>query len=201
MLYAGALTLALGTALLAVPVHILFSFRRAERVEGSATAVWFFGLIRVPIPIKREKPDPKPSQPVEKPGEAKAANPKSAGWGLQKPLAVIRNGPFRRRVIQFITDMAGAIKVSEAKFHAVAGLDDPADTGMLCGAMYPLLAALNLPRSSAVSIQPDFTGEIFQFTGSGNVRIVPLEVLFILVLFILSPPALKMIWIIKPWKR
>lgn len=202
MLYAGALGLALAMGLLAVPVQIAFRLRRLDRLEGSATFIWLFGVVRVPVPLDEKQKDGSAKDPsAEKPGAGQEAKPERAGWSFQKPLIIIRSGPFRRRVVKLIWDLAGSIKATGVEFHAVAGLDDPADTGMLFGAIYPALAALNPPHSSAVSIQPDFAGEIFQFTGSGTIRLVPLQVLFIAVFFILSPAALKMIWILRPWKR
>ena len=202
MLYAAALGLGLVMALLAVPVHLAFNVRRLERTEGSATVLWLFGLVRIPVPVKGKPKDAETggrlNKQPESPGRSKR---KSGGRGFRKFLIVIRNGPFRRRVFRLIGDLAGAVKASGLQFHAVAGLDDPADTGMLWGAAYPLLAALNLPYSGAVSVRPDFTEETFQFAGSGSVRVIPLQVFFIVVFFILSPTTLRMIWILRPWKR
>lgn len=185
MLEASVLVILCLAALLAVPVEFAFSVRRRETFDGAFVIGWLFGAVRAPIPLKGSA----------KPSPVKKKTKKKGKWsGGLNGLAVIRNGAFRRRTIRLARDIFGAMNVSGLILRARVGLDDPADTGMLWGAAGPLAGVLAGTRRADITIQPEFAYEVFELDGEGNVRLVPLRLIFIVARYLASPVTVRMIW-------
>jgi len=71
------------------------------------------------------------------------------------------------------------------------GLDDPADTGRLWAVVGPLAAILTLPVHARVAIEPEFACEALEVDGKGCIRIIPIRLLFVVLVFLLSPGTLR----------
>lgn len=182
MLEASVLVILCLVVLLAVPVEFAFSVRRCETFDGALVIGWLFGTVRAPIPLKGSaKPSP--------------AKKKKGKWrGGLNGLAVIRNGAFLRRTIRLARDILGAVNVSGLMLRIRVGLDDPADTGMLWGAAGPLAGVLAGVRRADITIEPEFACEVFELDGEGKVRLVPLQLIFIVAVYLASPVTVRMIW-------
>jgi hypothetical protein len=72
-----------------------------------------------------------------------------------------------------------------------AGLDESADTGLLCGVMGPAVAWLRAGSAALVEWEPDFDGPSLAFLARGVVRAIPLTALAVFVSFVLCPTTLR----------
>ena len=77
--------------------------------------------------------------------------------------------------------------MEELAIDCHAGFQSPADTGMLCGILAPLLAVFNASAQSVLWFQPDFVDERFEMRGHGKLRFVPLRYFLVVAGFLLSP--------------
>ena len=74
-----------------------------------------------------------------------------------------------------------------AQGGSALGLGDPADTGQLWALMGPVSALSSNLRDAAVHIEPDFNEATLEVDGSGEIRIVPLEFLYLGCGLLVSP--------------
>ena len=178
-------------ALLAIPIEIVFNVRRHEILDGSVSIGWLFGLLRAPLPINSS--DPSSERSKKKIGREK----KKRKDGGRRAILVIRNAPFRQRVVRFIQEFLRAINVTGLTLRARLGLDDPADTGMLWGFIGPLSGLLATIQNAVMQIELEFMYETFELEGKGKVRLIPLQFIFIVALFALSPVTMRMLWALR----
>jgi hypothetical protein len=76
--------------------------------------------------------------------------------------------------------------VRELTVRARAGLDDPADTGMLWGALAPMLAWTG-DHPDSFDLEPAFAGRCLELSGRGRFTLVPARCLLVLAAFLLNP--------------
>lgn len=184
MLTGVALFLLLLVALLAIPVTLTFRLAWHQALQGQVQLGWAFGLLRVRIPL------PKPasaSSAGEKPLQKKARSREPARKG-GTPFRLMRQKPFRRRIIRFVGDVWRAVHKEDVRLRLRVGLGDPADTGQLWAIMGPLAGVLANTREASIAIEPDFMDALFEFDGSGSIRFVPLQLLWLTLAMLLSPP-------------
>lgn len=172
-------------ALLAVPVDFVFDVERRERLRGGVQVAWLFGFVRAPIRKGRSKPK------AEKPREKKR---KRKSRFLKPLLKVIQRPAFRRRVLRLATDLLRSLEIRRTRMHAWVGLGDPADTGMMCASVVPVLAILRQHTDADVLLYPDFEDLRFEASGHGEIRVTPLALIWVLVIFAVSPAALRAGW-------
>lgn len=167
--------------LLAVPLTVTFNLLWSNGLSGQVILAWGNGLVHANIPI----------EPGTQSGDSKAAKHKkkrrSSSSGSVSFKALLRNKPFRERIVKYILDMWEAIGTRDVRLFMRIGLDNPADTGLLWAVLGPLSAILARSRYSEIALQPDFLQQTFALEGSGGVRIVPLRLLYLTLKLLLSP--------------
>lgn len=182
-----ALAFGVMTALLAIPIDAGFALERTEKLRGHVNIRWLFGLARFHIAIP-----PPPKQPTHKTkAKEKEAHRRKQRHAPKKIVAILKQSAFRRRIYRFITRLLRAIHTHNLRLHVCIGLDDPADTGKLWALLGPVSAMATSLRRSEVRIIPEFTSAAFQFKSQGEVRVIPLELIAIIIAFALSPPTLR----------
>ena len=72
-----------------------------------------------------------------------------------------------------------------------AGLEDPADTGVLSAWMLPFSGYLAARSPGRFDVAPDFSCETLQFALHGDLRVVPARLLWPVVAFGLTPSTLR----------
>jgi hypothetical protein len=179
-----ALFLLLLVALLALPVTLTFRLGWQQTLHGQVQLGWAFGLLRVRIPLSKAE---FASRAGEKPLKKKDRSREPARKG-GNPFKLMRQKPFRRRVIRFVGELWRAVHKQDVRLRLRIGLGDPADTGQLWAIMGPLAGVLANAREAAVAIEPDFLDATLEFDGSGSVRFVPLQLLWLTLAMLLSPP-------------
>ncbi len=182
MLTAIAFILLLLVVLLTMPVTLLFQLSRRRHFEGYVMLQWAFGLVQVRIPVSGIQ------QKARAPREKKKKRSQRRSHGGAKPLALIRYRPFRRRVFRLLSGLWRAIRKEDVVLQIRLGLGDPADTGRIWALVGPVSALLANVKEMQVEIEPEFMEAVFELDSRGTIRIIPLQIIALVVAFFLSPP-------------
>jgi hypothetical protein len=175
-------------ALLTVPVDLAFSVQRHDgRQEGSGTLGWLFGLVRLRLGKPKVRAQAKPECPKIKRRHRKRG-------GARHIMAMLRIEGFGWRLLRLAQDLLRRIHIRDLSLEVRLGLDDPADTGRLWAVVGPLSAILTLPPVTRVAIEPEFTSEVLEVDGKGRIRIIPIQLLFVILVFVLSPSTLRALY-------
>jgi len=175
--------------LLAIPVDLAFSVQRQEgRQEGRGTLGWLFGLVRLPLGKPKMRAQAKPARLKIKRRHRKR------GGGARRIMAMFRIEGFGWRLLRLARDLLRRIHIRELSLEIRLGLDDPADTGRLWSVVGPLAAMLALPSVTRVAIEPEFSTEALEVDGKGHIRIIPVQLLLVILLFVLSPTTLRALY-------
>ena len=103
-------------------------------------------------------------------------------------MAAIRQAPFRRRMLRFVSDLWRTIHKKNVRLLVRLGLGDPADTGRLWAVLGPLSGMLARLRDIRVTIEPDFLDATLEVDSSGTIRMIPLQIAIIVFGLLFSPP-------------
>jgi hypothetical protein len=171
--------------LLAVPLTITFHLLWKQGLSGHVQIGWANGRVQTDIPIR-------PGRGSKDKNQQKRKNRKNETKDIAiSGIKLLRNKPFRQRVIRHIGDIWVAVDKRNLKLFIRLGLDDPAETGILWSALGPLSGILATNRNSQITLLPDFLAPSFELHSSGSIRIVPLQHIYLTTKLLLSPP----IWI------
>ena len=177
MLTGIVIVLLLLIALLAIPISFTFHVSWRNALQGRLTLRWLFGLVRIRLPSIQSKPAVPDVEALAKP---------SAGKDTQ-PLSLLWQSDFRRRMIRFVRDCWHAVQKEEVSLHVRIGLGDPADTGQLWAVVGPAAGVLATVKSASIDIEPDFFDTTLEVDGRGNIRLIPLQVIYLVAALALSP--------------
>jgi len=111
-------------------------------------------------------------------------------------LAALRTPGFLARVRRLVPDVLRHIKAEDFALEAQFGLDDPAETGQLYGALSPLLVGAALGHWR-IRCQPSFVGAGFEGSCKATLRARPLPLLWVGLMFLASPVVLRAI---RSWR-
>lgn len=169
--------------LLAIPISLTFAVSLKEKVQGDFELRWAFGLVRIRNPsfasnIRASKPKKRKRKQV------RSDRPARPGKNF---IAVIQQRSFRRRIYKYGRELWRAVRKRDINFRLRVGFDDPADTGLLWAVFGPLSVMLSNMRETVIAIEPIFHETLFEFEGRGNIRLVPLHVLYLTLGLIFSP--------------
>jgi len=169
--------------LLAIPVSLTFTVSLREKFQGDFELGWAFDLVRVRNPSLASKT--RTSKLKDR--KRKAARPDRPGRRSKNFIAIVRQRSFRRRIFKFAGDLWRAVGKSNLSFRLRVGLDDPADTGRLWAVLGPMSVVLSNAREEMIKIEPVFHEPFFEFEGRGNIRLVPLQLVYLTLGLIISP--------------
>jgi hypothetical protein len=179
----------LATALLlAVPVHVAFQLKGIEAFSGLITIRWLFGLVRFRAPYPSVTKSPQPETAANAGKVQAKPNKRNARANV---VAVLRQAAFRRRALRLVKDLVRAAHPQQLRLRMRLGLGDPADTGRLWAFMGPLSALAQNLHNAQVQIEPEFIDTVFEIEARGRLRLVPLQVLGVLISFALSPASIR----------
>lgn len=167
--------------LFALPLTITFNLLWERSLSGSLRIGWANNLVHTTIPLGSDTGGGDKRKPKGKDKRKKKRHNRLSVKTL------LRNKPFRKRILGYLRDTWGAIEQRDLKLFMRIGLDDPADTGELWALLGPLSAILFTHRNSQISLQPDFLDQAFELQSSGTIRIVPLQHLYLTTRLLASP--------------
>ena len=193
MLIGIVIFLLLIVVLLAMPVTLTYQLSWKQTLSASLRLTWAFGLVRANVSPDLEQPE------SDKP---EAAREKAGGWRKSKGrttdfMVAIRLPAFRRRILRFVSDVWGAIHKKNVRLLVRLGLGDPADTGQLWAVLGPLSGMFARARDIRIAIEPDFLDSTLEVDSSGTVRMIPLQLAFIALGLLVSPPVWRGIMLVR----
>jgi hypothetical protein len=186
VLVALACLVALIIILLCIPVDILFCIERYETSRFSAYIGWLFGLVKKELKQPEKKADKKKKRQFS--------------FGVLKQLPI---KGLVRQVKRLIIDISGCFNIRKINVDMTAGFDDPADTGYLCAAIYPVLTFYSSDNCN-IKFNASFEGKgILQGYAAGTLRFLPVRFVLPLMRFLFSGAVFKTIHIMmaQRWKK
>ena len=180
----GLLVLLLAVvALLTIPVNVLFHLSWPDVRENDVRLLWAFGLVHARLPVEPTGHETSKGEPDK--AERRKRRPSRKGKANLWP--ALRQSPFRQRALRFMRDVWKAIHKQDVRLRMRIGLGDPADTGELWAVMGPVSGVLPSVPDVAIRVEPDFQDETLELAGSGRVRIMPLQFIYLAAGLFLSP--------------
>jgi hypothetical protein len=183
MLLGAIVVLVVLVAVLAVPIAVRFDVSWHGELEQRVDLIWAFGLVRKRLPFVDTR-SPNVPRAARKSHEQTRDRSRRRRAHV---LAALRLKSFRRRLLRFLASLWHAIRKDHVNVAVRLGLGDPADTGRLWGLIGPCAGLLQRVPEMAVSVEPDFQDAVFDLDSSGALRVVPLNVLLIIVGLAVSP--------------
>ena len=170
--------------LLAIPITLIFQISWQQAVQNNVKLLWAFGLVQIRLPLFRTK--------APSPGDdglaRRAGRFEQSSRNKREVFAVIRQKKFRRRIIRFTSDVWQAIHKENIRLRVRVGLGDPADTGQLWAVLGPVSGMLANFQEVSMNIEPDFFDTTLELDSSGSIRIIPLQMIYLITALLLSPP-------------
>ena len=177
----------LGVVLLsAIPVDIVFRVQWRESFRAQVFVGWMYGLLRFRMPSRRPRPPKK-----------RVARARFAG----RLMIPFRSSAFRHRSLRFGRDLLKSVSVRACDLRLRMGMDDPAETGYLWAIAGPLTGILTISPRVTVRLNPTFTAECFEADARGTIRLIPIQLVYLSILFLLSPATLGAVWMLVRSRR
>lgn len=174
-------------ALLAVPLDVRFALDTARRPAARVQLGWLWSAVHVWLPTTPRVPrtrEPRAQKPTRVIPKARAAL--GTPGVLDAALGLVRR-------------TFGCIHVHWLHASVDVGFPDPVDTGLLCGVAQTMIAPLRLQDRGRVHVElrPDFLDERLDARGDGEVRVVPVELLAVIVRGLFTRPVLRALWAMR----
>ena len=181
---------------LSVPLDLTFDFRTSGDRKAVLRVEWLFGLVGKNL-LPRKKPE-KPGK-AEKPRKGKRRDLRS----FLSYVALVRTRGAVAEFVRLVRRIVGSLHFRQINADLQFGLDDPADTGIVYGVMWPILALPVMPGSTTLRMEPVFDSPAFEFDFQGKVRVFPVEMVANVLRFVFSPAGLRLIkaMAVLQWKK
>ena len=195
-LYVVAGILLLIVLVLSVPVDLTFDFRAGGDGKAVLRVEWLFGLVGKGL-LPRRKPEK--LKKVKKPKKGKRRDLRS----FLSYMALVRTRGVVPAVIRLVRRIVGSFRIRQLNADLRLGLDDPADTGILYGVLWPAFALPVTFGFATLRMEPVFDSPTFEATLQGKVRVFPAEMVANVLRFVFSLAGLRMIkaMAVLQWKK
>jgi len=183
-LLGGLLGLLLGVLfLLAMPFDVGFRLKKDDSFRLQLTVAWAYGLLSKEL----DRPSGKPKAKKAATKKSRHGQARDGKGNFRAAMAFMRSPGMSARLLRLVQDMWQQIRVRQLSLHLTVGLDDPAATGRLFGALAPALLLSDRLTRLDLQLEPDFSQPILQAEGGGQIRLIPITIIGIMVAFLLSP--------------
>jgi hypothetical protein len=162
---------------------VVFRLTKEDSFRLRLSIAWAFGLLSKDLGKATDKPVT--SKPKTKKSSRKQPQ---AGRGKARTAIVFMRSPgMPARLLRLTRDVWRQLRVRQLYLHLTFGLDDPADTGQLFGALAPALIQADRLSRLDLQVHPDFSQPILLVNGRGQVRVIPLAIIGAMIAFLMSP--------------
>ena len=171
--------------MLSIPADMTFNLATHEHVKAKIRIGWLFGLVDKDIRARKKK----------KPEESRKR-------GIKSFLTLIRIKGLPGKILKLVRQIFGCLRIKQLDVALRVGLDDPFDTGMLCSVVWPALIPPSPSGTVRFRLEPVFNQFTFEASLQGWVRLFPIQLLWPLVSFVLSPTGLRLLklLVVSRWK-
>lgn len=155
-------------SMLCIPMRISVMFDTQNRPAFFFRVTLFGGVLPVisTADARRKKPAKQ---------RAKAASPKSRAPRRREIAAFAPR--MLRELPKLVSKVVSRVKLEVVDAKIRFGLSDPANTGIVYGALIPLLQLIGVAERSNIVLHPDFGDEVFDGRGHIGVRFVPIALI------------------------
>ncbi len=176
----------LGILVLSIPVDMALELELHDESRTRVRVGWLFGLVWKEIRARRKRP---------------AEEKKKRDIGPF--ITLIRTRGMPGRLVKLARQVLRRLHMRQLDGDVRLGLDDPADTGVVCSFAWPALAYLNSFRLLSVRFEPCFTEPLLELRMRGTMRVYPVEMAGPLLSFAVSPAFLRAIRSVAAsrWRR
>jgi len=162
-----------------IPVDMAFNFGGPGAARSRMRVGWLFGLLGKEFGGRRKKPkEPAPER-------------KKKRRSMKPLLSLLMTKEIARGLLKLSRRILSGVRVRHLDARLRIGLDDPADTGMLYSALWPVLIPLTYNTSAKVRMEISFEEPVLDLTASGRIRVFPIQMVWSVLLFALSPAGLR----------
>jgi len=144
--------------------------------------------------IRREK---EPEE--EKAPQKRMTTREKLHWGFEAYKSL------KKPMLRLFSDLLKGIKIKRLDSYMAFGLDDPADTGILCGFIHSIAGLIySRCRRCSFSINPVFMNPMMDFRGNIEIRVRIYSLIFPMLKFMLNRKTLSFTYLIikeKVWGR
>ena len=96
-----------------------------------------------------------------------------------------------RGLLKLSRRVISSVRVRDLEASLRIGLDDPAATGMLYSALWPVIVPLTYDSSANLRMELSFDEPVLDLTARGRIRVFPIQMVWSVLLFVLSPAGLR----------
>lgn len=189
-----AVILGVLVALFAIPIDLVFNINRVSQndglLHGQVKVRWLFGLLNFRINVP-DKQAPHKGLERNKSDNKKKSKADRKSADTSQLIKLLKQSPFRRRLFKFVKDLLRASHYHDLFLRLRIGVGDPAETGQLWILLGPLAVMARHLRGATVRIEPEFIDPVFDVRSHGKFRIIPLELLLLVIGFVLSPASIR----------
>ena len=147
---------------LSIPVDMAFDVGGPGATRSRMRLGWLFGLFGKEFGGGRKKP--------KEPAPKRKKKRRSA-----KPfLSLLMTKGVARGLLKLSRRILSGVKVRHLDARLRIGLDDPADTGLLYSALWPVIIPLTYSSSAKVRIELSFEEPALDLTARGRIRVFPI---------------------------
>ena len=175
--------------MLSIPVDMKFDLATHEHAKAKIRIGWLCGLVWKDIRARKKK------KPKEKPKKRRKR-------GIKSFLPLLRIKGLLGKILKLIRQILGCLKVRQLDADFRVGLDDPADTGIMCSVLWPALVPISSFGPVRFRVEPVFSEFAFEASLQGWVRLFPIQLVWSLVSFVLSATGLRLLklMVVSRWK-
>lgn len=180
---------------LAIPVDLWLRVERTQRTQLELGIGWLAGRLPQRIylaPGEPKTPEPPPSaaEDAEQAPEETDEGP-SARDRVAQGLALVRSEGFLGHTGRTLRRLLSSFHVQLLSLELRFGTGDPADTGILFGRLQAAMPVTYATPRVDVDLDPDFHRSIFEGAGELRLRATPLRLVWIGLVYALSPTTIR----------
>ena len=162
-----------------IPVDVAFDVGGPGAARSRMRVRWLFGLLGKEFGGRSKKP------------KERAPKKKKKKRSTKPFLSLLVTNGVATGLLKLSRRLLGGVRVTHLDARLGIGLDDPADTGMLYAALWPVLVPLTYNSSARVRMELSFEEPALDLTARGLIRVFPIQMVWSVLLFALSPAGLR----------
>lgn len=185
------------TLALSIPIEITFDIKTHGDTKARVRVGWLFGLVGKDISQRKKKVSRKKAEKIKKTPRKKRKR------GLKPFISVLRTKGLPAGILKLARKMLSCLRIRQLDVDLRVGLDDPSDTGMMYGVLWPAFVTLGSFCPIRFRVEPAFDEPVLDLSLQGRVRLFPAQVSGLLLRFVFSLTGLRTLRLmaVSRWKE
>ncbi len=195
---AAAVLFGILLVLMSAPVAADVDVRHEGTFAGDVTVTWLWGVVRVTRHVpgaSGQRQDqaavPPDGPPAQEPGARRSSKSGgmrhgASGRGRARAFAALRTPGLLPQVFRLGRGLVRQVRWHRCRGRLAFGCDDPAETGVLFGVLYPAVLSAR-GAGLDIAVEPLFEGRALAVAWHGRVTVVPVRVVATITAFLCAP--------------